>query len=561
MRPDIQLFNLLSILVFLVIIVVLFIFLILRRSNEKKKLEHLVQVRTNELDIRLQGLETALENSKAISKSKSLFHARMSDELQAPLSNIIGFSELALDDDIVQKTRDYLTNIRANADWMLQIINDIMDISKIESGEMSLKKVPFDLHELFASCRTLIMPKAVEKGILLHFYAEPSVGKKPVGDPVRLRQIFVNLLSNAVKFTNTGMIKLVSDIISIDDKSITIHFEIKDSGIGMTSEQVAVIFDPFSQLEITTRKYGGTGLGLPITKNIIEMMGGKLYIDSTPGVGSRFSFDLTFDTIDGTIDDMFQHKNILKDVEKPLFEGEVLICEDDFMKQEVIREHLSKVGLKTEIVGNGLLGVEMIKRRVNKSEKLFDLILMDMHMPVMDGLEAAIEIVKLGVKIPIIALTANIMTDEIETYKKHGITDWVGKPFTSQELWRCLIKYLKPLNTLESQKRIHGEANLDSDIEFKKSLEKYFVKTNINKYEEICKFIEEGDIKQAHRLVHALRGNAGQIGKNDLQSAANVVEHQLTDGTNTATPEQMIELKKELDSVLTEFMPLLNENI
>jgi signal transduction histidine kinase/DNA-binding response OmpR family regulator len=560
MQSNVQFFSLITVLVLLVVTIFLFIILIIKRVNEKKKLEQLVKTRTDELNKRLHELESELENSKIVSKSKTLFHARMSDELRTPLSNIIGFSEMTLDDDSAQKTKDYQANIRKNADWMLQTINDILDISKIESGEMSLKKIPFDLHELFASCRTLIMPKAVEKGILLHFYAEPSVGKKPVGDPVRLRQIFVNLLSNAVKFTNTGMVKLVSDIVSIDDKSITIHFEIKDSGVGMSDEQIAVIFEPFLHSEIPARKFGGTRLGLPITKSIIEIMGGKLSIDSTPGVGSRFSFDLTFDTLDASIDDITQNKNLLKDIEKPLFEGEVLICEDDFMKQEVIREHLTRLGLKTEIVENGLLGLEMVKRRVNKNEKLFDIILMDMNMPVMDGLEAAIEINKLGVKTPIIALTANIMTDEIETYKVHGIADWVGKPFTSQELWSCLLKYLTPVKTSELQRGIKGDTILESDVEFQKSLEKYFVKTNKNKYEEIHKLLEEGDIKQAHRLVHALKGNAGQVGKNDLQSAAAAVEHQLIDGTNTATPEQMTVLKDELDSVLAEFMPLLNED-
>jgi signal transduction histidine kinase/CheY-like chemotaxis protein len=559
MQPNIQIINLLFVLVLSISVIVLFIMLILRRTNEKKKLEQMVQERTDELNKHLQETEAALEMSKAVSKSKSVFQARMSNEIQTPLSNIIGFSEMALDED-AQKTKEYLGNIRKNADWMLQTINDILDISKIESGEMSLKKIPFDLHELFASCRTLIMPKAVEKGILLHFYAEPSVGKKPVGDPVRLRQIFVNLLSNAVKFTNAGMVKLVSDIISIDDKSITIHFEIKDSGVGMTTEQIAVIFEPFLQPEVSMRKYGGTGLGLPITKSIIEMMGGKLFIDSTPGVGSRLSFDLTFDTLDASMDDISQNRNFTKDIEKPLFEGEVLICEDDFMKQEVIREHLTRVGLKTEIVENGLLGVEMVKRRVNKDEKLFDLILMDVHMPVMDGLEAAIEIIKLGVKTPIIALTANIMTDEIDTYKAQGISDCIGKPFTSQELWRCLLKYLTPVNKSESQRGNQIEAELESDLEFKKSLEKYFVKTNINKYDEICKSLEDGDIKQAHRLVHALKGNAGQIGKQALQSAAVTVELQLTNETNTVTPEQMTVLKNELDSVLAQLMPLLDED-
>jgi signal transduction histidine kinase/CheY-like chemotaxis protein len=561
MFTNFQFFNLISVLVLLVIVIALFIILLLRRANEKRKLEKLVQIRTDELNKRLQELEAALEEANAVSKSKSAFHANISNEIRTPLDSIIGFSDLALDDEITNKTKDYLTNIRVNADWLLQITNDIMDISKIESGELSLKKIPFDMHELFASCRTLVMPKAVDKGILLHFYAEPSVGKKPVGDPVRLRQIFVNLLSNAVKFTNTGMVKLVSDIIRIDDKSITIHFEIKDSGVGMTAEQIAVIFEPFSKMETTTtNRYGGTGLSLPITKSIIEMMGGKLSVDSTPGVGSRFSFDLTFDTIDVSMEEMFQSRIFPKELERPIFEGEVLICEDNFMKQEVIREHLTRVGLKTVIVENGLIGVELVKSRIRKGEKLFDLIFMDMNMPVMDGLEAAVEIVKLDNKIPIVALTANIMTEDMETYKAHGIADCVGKPFTSQELWRCLLKYLTPVKSSELQKEILKKEESSSDMEFQKSLEKYFIKANINKYEEICKLIDSGDIKTAYKLVHALKGNAGQIGKNRLQSAAAGVEHQLADGVNTASPEQMDSLKNELDAVITEFLPLLNED-
>ncbi|GBU26844.1 hypothetical protein R84B8_00359 [Treponema sp. R8-4-B8] len=560
MFTNFRFFNLISVLVLLVIVIVLFIILLLRRANEKKKLEKLVLLRTGELNKRLQELEAELETANAVSKSKSAFHANISNEIRTPLDSIIGFSDLALDDDISSKTKDYLTNIRVNADWLLQITNDIMDISKIESGELSLKKIPFDMHELFASCRTLVMPKAVDKGILLHFYAEPSVGKKPVGDPVRLRQIFVNLLSNAVKFTNTGMVKLVSDIIRIDDKSITIHFEIKDSGIGMTAEQIAVIFEPFSKVEtVMANRYGGTGLSLPITKSIIEMMGGKLSVDSTPGVGSRFSFDLTFDTIDASMEEMFQSRIFPKELEKPVFNGEVLICEDNFMKQEVIREHLTRVGLKTVIVENGLIGVELVKSRIRKGEKLFDLIFMDMNMPVMDGLEAAVEIVKLNDKIPIVALTANIMTEDMETYKSHGIADCVGKPFTSQELWRCLLKYLTPVKQSDLLKEIRKDEPA-TDIEFQKSLEKYFIKANINKYEEICKLIESGDIKTAYKLVHALKGNAGQIGKNRLQSAAASVEHQLTDGVNTATPDQMAALKSELDAVITEFLPLLNED-
>jgi len=544
------LFDLILIVALLFVVIALLIILFLRRANDKIKLEKQVELRTGELSKRLQELSAEFDSFKSANKSKSAFYINISNEMITILNSIIGFSVTALD---AERTFDSLSNIRANVEKITQVVNDILDISKIESGEMSLKKNPFDMHELFAGCRTLVMPKAVEKGLLLHFYAEPSVGKKPVGDIARLRQIFVNLLSNAVKYTNTGMVKLVSDILSIDDKSITIHFEVKDSGVGMTQEQIADIFKPFAQVE-KTYKNGSTGLSLPITKSIIEMMGGTLSVDSTPGIGSRFSFDLTFDTIDVSVDDMLNERVSYKDVGRPSFEGEILICEDNFMKQEIIREHLSSVGLKTEIAENGLIGIEMVKNRLNKNIKLYDLILMDMHMPVMDGLEAAIEIVKMGVKVPIIALTANIMVDDFDVYKTHGIIDCISKPFTSQELWRCLLKHLTPVNNkLESNNGTAGEMTSDSNAEIKESLEKYFLKTNINKYDEICKFMEKGDIKEAHRLVYTLKGNAGQVGKSRLQSAAAAVEHQLADGTNSVTPEQMSALKSELDSALAEF--------
>ncbi|MCL1958537.1 MAG: ATP-binding protein [Spirochaetes bacterium] len=532
------------------------IIIFVRRANEKKKLEEMVELQTEELSRRLQEATSELETIKSTSKAKSVFYINISNEIMKLLNSNIGFLVTALDGNASQRTSDSLSNIRINTERLMQVINDIMDISKIESGEMSLKKNPFDMHELFAGCRTLVMPKAVEKGLLLHFYAEPSVGKKPVGDITRLRQVFVNLLFNAVKYTNTGMVKLVSDILSIDDKSITIHFEVKDSGVGMTPEQIANVFKPFSLVE-KSYKNGATGLSLPITKSIIEMMGGTLSVDSTPGIGSRFSFDLTFDTIDVTVNEILLERVSYKDIEKPLFEGDVLICEDNFMKQEVIREHLASVGLRTEVAENGLIGIEMVKNRLNRGEKLYDLIFMDMHMPVMDGLEAAVEIVKMDIKIPIIALTANIMVDDLDMYKSHGIIDCVSKPFTSQELWHCLLKHITPINKSESHKDLIAQ---ETDTEIQESLEKYFVKTNINKYDEICKCMEEGDIKQAHRLVYTLKGNAGQVGKNRLQSAAGTVEHQLADGTNSVTIEQMNTLKNELDAALKEFQSLIEKN-
>jgi CheY-like chemotaxis protein len=175
------------------------------------------------------------------------------------------------------------------------------------------------------------------------------------------------------------------------------------------------------------------------------MMGGKLVVDSIHGVGSKFSFQLKFETIENTEEIINRKKNILREIEKPMFEGEVLICEDNGMNQMVLSEHLTRVGIKSVIAENGKIGLEMVTERSQKGIKQFDLIFMDMHMPIMDGHEATAEILKLNTGIPIVAMTANIMPDDLEVYRENGMDDYVGKPFTSQELWHCLLKFFTPI--------------------------------------------------------------------------------------------------------------------
>ena len=525
---------------------------------DSKRLKNLVENRTNELAL-------ARDAAQIASNTKSEFLANMSHEIRTPMNSIIGFSELALDDDISQKTKSYLANIIENSNWLLNIINDILDISKIESGKLELENIPFDLHEIFYACRTMIEPKANEKGLNLYFYAEPFIGKMPLGDPTRMRQVLVNLLSNAVKFTNSGIIKIYTEIKRIEEKSISINFEVKDSGIGMTPEQINLVLHPFMQAESsTTRKYGGTGLGLAITNFLVEMMGGKLLIESTPGVGSKFSFELTFDIVDINEDTLPASRIMQGDIEKPVFEGEILVCEDNTMNQQVICEHLARVGLKTTIAGNGKIGVDMVRSRMFNAansasgEKQFDLIFMDMQMPVMDGIEASEKILKLNTGIPIIAMTANIMSHDRELYKAKGMIDYVGKPFTSQELWRCLMKYLNPV-TLQKESSSKSK-QLDDDL--RQRLKSHFVKNNKETFNKITEAIDTGDIKLAHRLTHTLRGNAGQLGKTLLQQAAEAAEHQLKDGKNLVTPQQMAALEKELNDVIKELeSPIENLNL
>ena len=502
-----------------------------------------------------ENLCLARDAAEASNQAKTIFLANMSHEIRTPMNSIIGFSELARDGNISPKTGEYLDNISENAKWLLQIINDILDISKIESGKMELELIPFSLDEIISSCQTLIMPRAKDKNLSLCFYAEPSIKKTLIGDPIRLRQAIINLLSNAVKFTHSGMVKFLTSSVTSKENRTTILFEVKDSGIGMNQEQIDRIFYPFMQADSSiTRKYGGTGLGLPITRNIVEMMGGRLEVESLPGVGSKFSFELTFDFID-EIAEMPTHGIVLDELAKPNFEGEVLICEDNKMNQHVICEHLSRVGLKSVVANNGKEGVDVVKKRIQDNEKPFGLIFMDIYMPVMDGLEAASIISTLGINTPIVAMTANIMSDDMELYKASGIHDCVSKPFTSQELWKCLLEYFKPV----SVSVIDSRDQAGEDEKLLNQLKVNFVKSNQTVFNEIRKAADNGDIKLAHRLAHTLKSNAGQIGEKQLQKAAWATEAMFSGGEDPYNEDKMITLEAELKSVLDTLAPLLQE--
>jgi signal transduction histidine kinase len=416
--------------------VLLFTLLFIRGMGEGKRLAVLVEEKTRE----------ATEASEA----KSRFISTMTHELRTPMNSIIGFSELAINENLPAETKDYLNKIMLNSDLLLQIINDVLDISKIEAGKMELEYIPFDLHELLTACQTIITPRAAEKEVNLYFYAEPSIDRKLIGDSLRLRQVILNLLSNAVKFTSkNGVIKISATMVPItnatpsDTNGITIHFEVKDSGIGMSPEQLANVSQPFVQAETgTSRKYGGTGLGLAISKNIIELMGSKLTIESMLGVGSKFSFDISFATV--KLDEDASGSHALPDnmADNSQLVGEILLCEDNRMNQQVFSENLKRVGLRLDIAENGREGYNMVRRRHEKGEKPYDIIFMDIYMPIMDGLESSTLITELNTGSPIVALTANVMSHDKDIYEKAGMKDSVTKPFKTQELMDCLAKYL-----------------------------------------------------------------------------------------------------------------------
>jgi len=487
--------------------------------------------------------------------AKTIFLANMSHELRTPMNSIVGFSELALDDDVSLKTRNYLSKILENSEWLLHIINDILEITNIESGKIDLNRVAFDLNEIVNVCRKMFMPKATENGLMLNFCIYSSIDKGLMGDPVRLRQALVNLLSNAIKFTNTGFVEFLMEIKDISNNTATVYFEISDSGVGMTPEQIGIIFDPFTQVEAgTTRSHGGTGLGLTITKNIIEMMGGSITVESTPGVGSKFSFKLTFDLIGE--DEGKPKKRTMADItRKPRYAGEILICEDNEMNQHVAKETLAKVGFSTVIAGNGKIGYELVKDRMQSGEKLFDLIFMDIHMPVMDGIEATVKINELNSGIPIVAMTANIMPDDVKLYLASGMKSCIGKPFTFQELVLCLNEYFEPVSWQDENE--DESNNMESDL--RQKLINRFVNKNSGALNEIKDAIRDGDIKLAYRIAHNLKSSAGQLQKTCLQIAAQEVETSLKDGVNKTEPWQIGALEQELQTVIDELTPLVSE--
>ena len=519
------------------------------------------------LGLFIRMLNRARQDAEHANRIKGAFLANMSHEIRTPMNGIIGFAELAVGETgLSPKTRDYLTKIKSSAEGLLTIINDILDISKIETGKMELEKIPFSIHEVFELCENIALPRAAEKGLNLHFYAEPLVDRKLLGDPTRLRQVLLNLITNALKFTSSGIVKVKAIVEEADESGVKLYFEVRDSGIGMTPEQVRNIFEPFTQADSSiTRKYGGTGLGLAITKSILDLMGAELKVESMPGVGSKFNFTLALPTVAAPVPAARPEPREEPGGRQPVFSGRVLVCEDNTINQEVIEEHLGRVGLTAIIAANGLAGVRQVEEMRGQGRE-FDLILMDIHMPEMDGLEATHQLLQMGVTTPIVALTANVMAHDKERYLQEGMRDCLGKPFRSHDLWVCLEKFLTPVAWRDPvpaggtvpENRPGGALDracgltLAGDEALYERLLTNFQKSYGQAGEDLRKAISEGDLAGAHRLAHSLKGVAAMIGAAELAEAARLTEETLADGAQVIPESQFEELTAKLNAVSAE---------
>lgn len=375
--------------------------------------------------------ETATVLAENSLKAKQQFLSNMSHEIRTPMNAIIGFTKVVLKTDLSVKQHEYLTAIKVSGDALIVLINDILDLAKVDAGKMIFEKTPFKMASSISAMLHLFETKIQEKNLELVKIYDLRIPEVLEGDPVRLHQIILNLVSNSVKFTNQGSITVTVQLIEQDAENVRIQFSIKDTGIGISEDKLDKIFENFQQASSnTSRLYGGTGLGLAIVKQLVEAQNGSIKVESTLDEGSEFSFVLSFLKTNSNPGSEIEMVSLDPDI-KGL---KVLVVEDIALNQLLMKTLLEDFHFKCDIAKNGMVAVEMLK------EKEFDIILMDLQMPVMNGFEATEHIRNvMHLEIPIIALTADVTTVDLEKCKAVGMNDYIAKPVDERLLYNKII--------------------------------------------------------------------------------------------------------------------------
>lgn len=388
------------------------------------------------------------EQARASEQFKQQFLANMSHEIRTPMNSVIGITHLLLRTELKEQQHRYISMIQSASVQLMSIINDILDISKIEAGKMVFEKIAFDVRQVCTNVKNILAMKSDEKGLEIKLDVHSDVPETLVGDPSRLAQILINLVGNSIKFTDKGFVEIRAIIKSKSNNSIDIEFSVTDTGIGIAKEKLNSIFESFTQADSdTSRKYGGTGLGLTISKQLVELQGGQIGLESKIGTGTRFFFNIPFG-ISQKHAEVKPSETSDSDNFEILENSRILLVEDNefnkIVAEDTIMEYLK--GIHLEHASNGLEALNMVVSGA------YDIVLMDIQMPEMDGYEATSKIRQLeNAKrhTPIMAMTANATPEEIEKCFNSGVDDYISKPFVPKELFQKMAK-LKSKNVTTS---------------------------------------------------------------------------------------------------------------